>query len=144
MRPSRFFHSDGIIRPYSIREAEGYKIFREVDKGKYLSSDEFVYAESILEKEMLLVTNHRILYVVKNDMFGGWQTEWHHKWSELNSLRIVDRGIEITLEAPKQKSSFGKMFSSSDKLKKIILIENRNRCEKLLTVMMNNLLKNRN
>lgn len=144
LRPSRFFHSDGIIRPYSKYEAEGYKIFREVDKGKYLSSDEFVYAEPILEKEILLITNHRVIYVVKNDMFGGWQTEWNYKWVELSSLRMVERGLEMTLEAPKHKSTFGKMFSSNDKLKKVLLIENRKRCEKLLSVMSSILLKNRN
>lgn len=135
LRPPRFLHSDGIVRPYSKQEAEGYKIFRDVDKGKFASSDEFAYAEFLFEKEVLLVTNHRLIYVTKNDLFGGWQSDWLYKWDEISTMQVVNRGLEITLEAPKQKSSFSKMFSSSDKLKKLLLIDNRKRCEKLLSVM---------
>lgn len=143
LRPARFLQNDGIIRNYSKREAEGYKIFREMDKGKYLHTDEFIYAEPILEREVFLVTNHRIIYVIKNDLFGGWQTEWTYKWSELSSLRMVERGLEITLVPPKS-SGFSKMFSSTDKLKKVLLVENRKRCEKLQSVMTNILLKGQN
>jgi vacuolar protein sorting-associated protein 13A/C len=135
LRAPRYMNKDGIVRPYSKQEAEGFKIFRDTDKGKFATSDEFAYAEPIVDKEVLLVTDHRILYVVKSDLFGGWQSEWIYKWEEIASMRVVDRGLEITLEAPKQKSSFSKMFSSSDKLKKVLLINNRKRCEKLLGVM---------
>lgn len=134
LRPPRFLHSDGIVRPYSKQEAEGYKIFRDADKGKFATSDEFAYAETILEKEVLLVTNHRIIYVVKSDMFGGWQSEWTYKWDEINSMRVVERGLEITFEG-NNKKSFSKMFSSNDKLKKLILVENPRRSEKLMGVM---------
>lgn len=136
LRPPRFLHSDGIVRPYSKTEAEGYKIFRDVDKGKFASSDEFDYAEVILEKEVLLITNHRVIYCIKSDLFGGWQSEWIYKWLEISTMRLVEQGLEITLEGAKQKSSFSKIFSSSDKLKKVLLINNRRRCEKLLGVMM--------
>lgn len=134
LRPPRFLHSDGIVRPYSRQEAEGYKIFHDADKGKFATSDEFAYAEMILDKEVLLVTNHRIIYVVKSDLFGGWQSEWMYKWDEINSMRVVERGLEITFEVSNKKS-FSKMFSSNDKLKKIILVKNPRRSEKLMSVM---------
>lgn len=135
LRPPRFMNADGIVRPYSRQDAEGYKIFRDADKGKFSTSDQFAYVEHILEKEVLLVTNHRIIYVTKSDLFGGWQSEWITKWDEISSMRLVERGIEITLEGSKQKSGFSKMFSSADKLKKVLLISNRKRSEKLLSVM---------
>lgn len=144
LRPPRFLHSDGIVRPYSRQEAEGYKIFRDADKGKFASSDEFAYAEMIIDKEVLLVTNHRIIYVTKSDLFGGWQSEWILKWEEIGSMRIVDRGLEITLEGTKQKSSFSKMFSSTDKMKKVLLINNKKRCEKLMGIMATMHQKHRN
>lgn len=137
LRAPRYMNKDGIVRPYSKQEAEGFKIFHETDKGKFSTSDEFAYAEVIRDKEVLLVTDHRILYVVKSDLFGGWQSEWINKWEEITAMRSVERGIEITFEAPKQKSSFSKMFSSSDKLKKLLLISNSKRSEKLLSVMKN-------
>ncbi|KAG5677846.1 hypothetical protein PVAND_007566 [Polypedilum vanderplanki] len=136
LRPQRFLHADGIIRPYSRQEAEGYKIFRDADKGKFASSDQLAYTEILFEKEVLLVTNYRIIYVRK-DLFG-WQSDWVYKWDEISSLRKVEQGIEITLgSSSKQKSSFTKMFTSSDKPKKLLLISNRQRCEKLFSVMTN-------
>lgn len=87
----------------------------------------------LFEKEVLLITNHRIIYVRK-DLFG-WQSDWILKWDEINNLRRVEQGIEITLEASKQKSTISKMFSSNEKPKKLLLIKNRQRCEKLFNVM---------
>lgn len=133
LRPPRFLHSDGIIRPYSRSEAEGFKIFRDADKGKFAVSDQLIYTEFVVEKEVLLVTNHRIIYV-RRDLFG-WQSDWIYKWDEISSLRRVDQGIEIALQQPKQKSTFSKMFSSGDRPKKLLLINNPQRCEKLLKIM---------
>lgn len=159
LRPPRFMHADGVVRPFSKMEAEGNKVFKEVDKGKYVSSDQFSYFEIIIEgKDVLILTNHRIIYAVKNDLFGGWQvrylflpmfkliificfsfsylqSEWIHRWEEINSSRVCENGVEIKLEQPKSKSTFSKMFSASDKSKKILLIQNRKRCEKLVVVM---------
>lgn len=47
--------------------------FREIDKGKYASTDNFVHCEEIITKqEYVVVSNHRIIYVTRNDMFGSW------------------------------------------------------------------------
>jgi vacuolar protein sorting-associated protein 13A/C len=135
LRPLRFLHSDGIVRPYSRQEAEGYKIFRDADKGKYASSDQLVYTEILFEKEVLLVTNHRIIYVRKD--LCGWQADWLYQWNEISTLNKVERGIEIATGDGKSKSTFGKMFSSSDKHKKLILMPTPQRCEKLFNVMKN-------
>lgn len=113
-------------------QAEGYKIFRDADKGKY-TSDEFVDAEIILEKEVLLVTNHRLIYVIRSDLFGGWQSEWTYKWDEISSMRNVELGIEITIEGIKPKSSFSKMFSLSS-MKKVLLIRSKKGRENLITL----------
>lgn len=46
---------------------------REVDKGKYAETDNFVHCEEIVRRaEYLLVTNHRLIYAQRNDMFGVW------------------------------------------------------------------------
>lgn len=135
LRPPRFLHHDGIIRPYSKQEAEGHKIFRDADKGKFASSDQLIYTEMLFEKEVFLVTNHRVIYVRK-DLFG-WQSDWIYKWDEISTLRKVDAGIEITLEGSKQRSTLTKMFSSNEKPKKVLLVHNAQRKEKLFNVMQN-------
>lgn len=46
---------------------------REVDKGKYAETDHFIHCEEIVSKtEFLIITNHRLLYVQRNEMFGVW------------------------------------------------------------------------
>lgn len=50
---------------------------RELDKGKYQLSDNFEYFEEIVPKrDIVILTNYRIIYAVKNDMFGGWQVSF--------------------------------------------------------------------
>lgn len=54
---------------------------REIEKGKYASSDVFAHYEVIIEKrEVLLLSDHRLMYCEKNDLFGGWQVclIWGH------------------------------------------------------------------
>lgn len=87
----------------------------------------------LYEKEVLLVTNHRVIYVRK-DLFG-WQSEWILRWDEISNLRRADAGIEITLEVARQRSTLTKMFSSNEKPKKLLIVKNRLRCEKLFNVM---------
>lgn len=87
----------------------------------------------LYEKEVFLITNHRVIYVRK-DLFG-WQSDWILKWDEIGNLRKLDTGIEITLGGSKQKSSISKMFSSSEKPKKLLLVHNPQRRDKLFNVM---------
>lgn len=67
------------MRPYSRREAEGSKLLREIDKGKFAVSDTFVQMEEVLDpkdheaRQVLLLTNHRVLLGTWNGLFGGWQ-----------------------------------------------------------------------
>lgn len=50
--------------------------FREIEKGKYANSDSFAHYEVIIEKrDVLLLSDHRLMYCVKNDIFGGWQVK---------------------------------------------------------------------
>lgn len=47
---------------------------REIEKGKFATSDVFAHYEVIIEKrEVLLLSDHRIMYCERNDLFGGWQ-----------------------------------------------------------------------
>jgi vacuolar protein sorting-associated protein 13A/C len=57
LRPTRFISSDGIVRPYVLYEAIGYKIFRETNKGKYADKDFFVTHAFINEEKVFIVTD---------------------------------------------------------------------------------------
>lgn len=111
-------------------------LFREIDKGKYSNTDNFVHFEVIIEKrEVVLLTDQRILYLMKNDLFGGWQIEWTHQWKELLGISANDRGVAITLKSKEQKKGISGLFSSSKQSQKVILIPH-NAHRELVTKLM--------
>lgn len=74
LRPPRHFHNDGLIRCYNLQEAEGNKLLMELEKGKYASTDSYAYHKWIIaRKDILLLTDKRLAYIVHNDIFGNWQ-----------------------------------------------------------------------
>ena len=59
LRPPRFLHTDGIVRPYIHLEAEGHNILQELEKGKFAKTDMYVAHVVVTAngKNILLVTN---------------------------------------------------------------------------------------
>lgn len=78
IRNARFCQADGLVRPYNNREADGNKLLVELEKGKYASTDIFVYHYEVIEKkEVFLLTDKRVAYIAHNDIFGGWQVNFN-------------------------------------------------------------------
>ncbi|XP_050092629.1 intermembrane lipid transfer protein Vps13 isoform X2 [Anopheles aquasalis] len=122
LRPPRFLHKDGIVRPYNRREAEGYKFLREIDKGKFWDTDSYAYYEVMIDnKDVVVLTDNRIIYASKSDMFGGWQSVWSHKWIEVLGISMFSEGIELLLRNRDNKSVLKKMLSPSGVNKKILI-----------------------
>lgn len=71
--------------------------YREIEKGKYANSDIFAHYEVVVEKrDVLLLSDQRVLYCVKNDLFGGWQVSnktLKHKTKTLLIGRITSRYV---------------------------------------------------
>lgn len=111
--------------------------FSEVDKGKFAATDTFKNYEVIYDnKEAILLTDHRIIYTVKNDLFGGWQTEWSYQWSSFSSVMECDRGIELILAQTKNsKSKLKQMFSNSEVGKKIIFVSSLEKRTRLVAII---------
>ena len=42
LRPPRFLHSDGIVRPFSSYEAQGHSILLDLDKGRFAENDVYL------------------------------------------------------------------------------------------------------
>ncbi|EAT37516.1 AAEL010508-PA [Aedes aegypti] len=136
LRPPRFLHKDGIVRPYNKKEAEGNKLLKDIDKGKFTATDTFAYYETVIDnKDVVLLTDCRIIYATKSDLFGGWQCEWTHRWAEILSISVLNDGIEMILRSKDGKSALKKMFGSSGHQKKILLIPVAYRRNRLAEVM---------
>lgn len=61
-------------------------LLQELEKGRYASTDVYVHHMTIVPDrgDTLILTDKRVLYIERNDIFGGWQVlepMQHHKRS---------------------------------------------------------------
>ncbi|KAL0119958.1 hypothetical protein PUN28_007968 [Cardiocondyla obscurior] len=125
VRSPRFLQPDSLVRPYIKDEAEGNKILMELEKGKYAHTDVYVY-HVFINKDVLLLTDKRLSYLERNDLFGGWRVDWSHTWNELSeSVRVVDKGVQIFIKDVNKRKKLGGLFGSADQ-SKILLIADYN------------------
>ncbi|XP_056003796.1 intermembrane lipid transfer protein VPS13A-like isoform X2 [Ostrea edulis] len=122
LRPPRRFHADKVVRPYNIVEASGYAILQETEKGKYAETDEYVAHSVIIgdgksTKSVLIVTDRRVIYANRGDIFGHWDAEWTHTWSELKEKpKRSAKGVEFLLKDEKKKKFPFQLGSSAKKI----------------------------
>jgi len=103
VRSPRFLQPDGLVRPYIKSEADGNKILKEVEKGKYANTDVYFHY-MYFQKDVLLLTDKRLLYLEYNDLFGGWRVHWTYTWNDfIESPKIVERGVQIFVTEIKKK-----------------------------------------
>ncbi|CAN7983358.1 unnamed protein product [Ixodes hexagonus] len=110
VRPARFIRPDGIVRPYNHMEAQGHSLLQDVDKGKFTETDAYVAHLNVCEegRNVVLVTNRRLMFIMRGDVFGQWNTEWSYSWDEVKEPpTLTDKGIKILLKEPKKKALFG-------------------------------------
>ncbi|XP_051160676.1 intermembrane lipid transfer protein Vps13 isoform X3 [Leptopilina boulardi] len=120
VRPPRFFQHDNLVRPYIRIEAEGNKILSELEKGKYANTDIYFY-HLYINKDLVLLTDKRILYLERNDIFGGWKVDWSYTWQEISELTsIAERGVQLCIKDTKKKK-LGKLFGNGDHIKLLLI-----------------------
>ncbi|CAG2221758.1 VPS13A_C [Mytilus edulis] len=118
LRNPRIFSGDKIIRPYNRREADGYMILQETEKGKFSSTDHYV-AHAVISKDsrhVLIITDKRVIYANRGEIFGHWDAEWSYTWGEIKETpKRNPKGIEIVLkEKEKRKFPFGSSSAKKD------------------------------
>lgn len=123
IRPPRYIHSDKIIRPYCLADAEGAKLLWDAEKGKYSSTDTYI-AHAPISKDRryyFVVTDQRVLVIKKNEVFGNWEVEWEYTYAELKQPPLLkEKSIRIDFKKREKKllglagSSGGKMIQFLD------------------------------
>ncbi|XP_024872139.1 vacuolar protein sorting-associated protein 13 isoform X2 [Temnothorax curvispinosus] len=125
VRSPRFLQPDSLVRPYIKDEAEGNKILKDVEKGKYAHTDVYVY-HVFINKDVLLLTDKRLAYLEHSDLFGGWRVDWSYTWNEFSDpARIVEKGVQIFTKDATKRKKLGGLFGSADQ-SKILLITDHN------------------
>ncbi|KAH8253644.1 hypothetical protein KR032_006328 [Drosophila birchii] len=139
MRPPRFQHYDFVLRPYCLMEATGNKILKETDKGKFANTDNFIHCEEIIQKsEYMIVTNYRLLYVQRNDMFGIWTSLWSYLWSDIGTVSAESRGVQIVVKT-ESKKMLGGLFSPRESNRKLILLADERKRLALVNIIESHL-----
>ena len=84
-RPARYIHPDGVVRYYDKKEAAGAKMVRQVDKGR-LAGEVYIMHENIVgpgDREVLVLTNKRVVYIRSNAVMGGYSSDWEYEYSRM-------------------------------------------------------------
>ncbi|XP_055373962.1 intermembrane lipid transfer protein Vps13 [Condylostylus longicornis] len=135
VRPPRFIHPDNVLKPYAYYEAHGNKMLKEIDKGKYAHTDEFKHCEEVQKSgELVIVTNHRVMYATKNDLFGTWSIQWTYRWPEIFSIKSTENSVIVVIKGNTKKG----LFTSSEPIQKLIEPKHKARIA-LLTELMSSL-----
>nr|XP_026496694.1 vacuolar protein sorting-associated protein 13 isoform X1 [Vanessa tameamea] len=135
-RAARYLAADAGVRPYSRLQAEGYKMLSELEKGKFVSTDTYeAHVWVIAAKEVVMCTDKRLLYLEKNNVFGGWQIVWTYLWAEIPDVpTAVAKGVYV----PTAKKKVLGMFPSSGSGKVIFLYDEQQKkfllaqCQRLM------------
>lgn len=96
LRPPRFLNPDGLVRPYNKNDAVGNKLLNRLEKGKYASTDVYIAHYDVIErKELLLLTDKRVVYVTRNSTFGGWQVSRDFMYPRYESTKPNTVGYTV-------------------------------------------------
>jgi vacuolar protein sorting-associated protein 13A/C len=94
VRLSRFIGADGVVRPYSQREALGQFWLKTLDSGKFFNDDYIAHLELPGKDLMVMLTYNGILLVKTKKL----QSEWDVPLKDVQTISKERTGIAITLK----------------------------------------------
>ncbi|KAJ6262787.1 Vacuolar protein-sorting-associated protein [Drechslerella dactyloides] len=93
VRLTRFVGRDGIVRPYSQREALGQFWLKQLDNGKYFDEDYIAHLELPGEDVVVMLTYSRIMLVKSKKLV----CEWDVPLKDLQTISMEKTGISLSL-----------------------------------------------
>lgn len=126
LRPPRFLHEDGVIRPYRLREGTGSQMLQKIENGRFAKCKYFAHA-MVNNTDLLMVMKSGILFVTKGT-FGQLTCEWQYSFDEFTKEPIIVSGRRLRIDAKERVKSvfhakeFGKIinFKTPDDAKWIL------------------------
>ncbi|KAH7083305.1 hypothetical protein BKA63DRAFT_599328 [Paraphoma chrysanthemicola] len=98
VRLTRFIGTDGIVRPYSQREALGQFWLKTLDNGKYFNEDYIAHLE-LQNKEMLVMLTYNGVMMVRTKKLT---TEWEVLLKDVQTISKERTGLGIALKGGNQ------------------------------------------
>lgn len=115
LRPPRFIHEDGVIRPYRMREGAGSQMLQKIENGRFAKCKYFAHA-MVNNTDLLMIMKSGILFVTKGT-FGQLTCEWQYSFDEFTKEPIIVSGRRLRIEAKERVKSvfhakeFGKIIN---------------------------------
>ncbi|KAF2136708.1 uncharacterized protein K452DRAFT_322218 [Aplosporella prunicola CBS 121167] len=94
VRLSRFIGQDGIVRPYSQREALGQFWLKTLDNGRYFNEDYIAHLE-LSGRDMLVMLTYNGIMMVRTKKLT---TEWDVPLKDIQTISKERTGMGITLK----------------------------------------------
>ncbi|KAI9375312.1 hypothetical protein BJX61DRAFT_494673 [Aspergillus egyptiacus] len=94
VRLTRFIGMDGIVRPYSQREALGQLWLKTADDGKYFNDDYIAHLELPGRDMLVMLTYDRIMLVRSKKL----ETEWDIRLTDIQTISKERTGMSIMLK----------------------------------------------
>lgn len=94
VRLTRFIGMDGIVRPYSQREALGQFWLKTADDGKYFNEDYIAHLELEGKDMMVMLTYDRIMLIRAKKL----RMEWDIKLTDIQTISKERTGMSIGLK----------------------------------------------
>ncbi|KAG7265616.1 hypothetical protein CRUP_015738 [Coryphaenoides rupestris] len=115
LRPPRFIHEDGVIRPYKEREGLGSQMLQKIENGRFSKYRYFAHAK-VNESDFLMITKRGIFFVTKGT-FGQLTCEWQYLFDEFTKDPLIVDHRRLRIEAKERVKSvfhakeFGKIIN---------------------------------
>lgn len=93
VRLTRFIGQDGIVRPYSQREALGQFWLKQLDNGKYFNEQYIAHLELPREDVVVMLTYSRIMLVKSKKL----SSEWDVPLKDIQTISKERTGLSLTL-----------------------------------------------
>ncbi|XP_063754200.1 vacuolar protein sorting-associated protein 13A isoform X1 [Eleginops maclovinus] len=115
LRPPRFIHEDGVIRPYKEREGIGSQMLQKIENGRFAKYRYFAHAK-VNDSDFFMITKRGIFFVTKGT-FGQLTCEWQYLFEEFTKDPMIVEDRRLRIEAKERVKSvfhakeFGKIIN---------------------------------
>ncbi|XP_072137655.1 intermembrane lipid transfer protein VPS13A isoform X1 [Mobula birostris] len=103
LRPPRFIHEDGVIRPYRLREADGMQILQKIENGRF-AKFKYFFHKKINDSDLFMITKSGVFFVTQGT-FGQMTCEWQYNFEEFTKEPFIVDGRRLRIEAKERVKS---------------------------------------
>jgi vacuolar protein sorting-associated protein 13A/C len=95
IRYPRYIGSDGILKPYSLREAIGQYWLKNVDYGAYIHDTYIAHCHVQSDERVAMLTDNRLMLIRTRNL----QKEWEEPFTDIQTIKREPTGIAIYLRS---------------------------------------------